>query len=215
EVLTNLLNNSAKYTDPGGHISLTLQREGGEAVLRVRDTGIGIAAEMLPRIFDLFVQVERRLSRSQGGVGIGLTLVKKLIELHGGTVEALSAGVGRGSQFVVRLPAAANTLPPRRETVPNRIARPPGRRNIREDGNPDAAESLAMFLRLIGQEAKVAYDGMTALELARQFQPEIMFLDLGMPGMDGYEVARRLRRDKALQGTLLVALTGYGQEDDR
>src|SRR5262249_34073123 len=210
EVLTNLLNNSAKYTDPGGHISLTLQREGGEAVLRVRDTGIGIAAEMLPRIFDLFVQAERRLDRAQGGIGIGLTLVKKLVELHGGGGEATSPGLGPGSEVTVRLPALAETRSgtPAPAAPEGGAAPVPRRRILVVDDNQDAADSLALLLRLAGQDARAAYDGPSALAQAREFEPEVVFLDIGMPGMDGYEVARRLRRDRPPGGPVLVALTG-------
>src|SRR5262249_41559222 len=201
EVLTNLLNNSAKYTDPGGHISLTLQREGGEAVLRVRDTGIGIAAEMLPRIFDLFVQAERRLDRSQGGVGIGLTLVRRLVELHGGRVEAHSEGLGQGSEFVVRLPVLAKGpagAPTWAETDPGPAPAAPLRRVLVVDDNVGAADSLALLLEMAGQEVRVAYDGPTALRVAREFHPEVVLLDIGMPGMNGYDVAYRMRREDGL-----------------
>jgi PAS domain S-box-containing protein len=217
QVLMNLLNNSAKYTDPGGHIWLAVQREDGEVVLRVRDSGIGIAPQMLPRIFDLFVQVERRLDRSQGGVGIGLTLVKKLVELHGGTVQAFSAGLGQGSEFVVRLPAFSGEKGGDEGRGPEggpAVARPPRHRVLVVDDNVDAADSLAMLLRLEGQEVRVAHDGPSALDSAREYRPEIVFLDIGMPGMDGYEVCRRLRQHRK-ESVLLVALTGWGQEEDR
>jgi PAS domain S-box-containing protein len=218
QILTNLLNNSAKYTDPGGRIALAVQREGGEVVLRVRDTGIGIAPDMLPKIFDLFVQAERRLDRSQGGVGIGLTLVRKLVELHGGTIRAFSEGPGRGSEFVVRLPALAGD----RATDGGRAARAesadvplPRRRVLVVDDNVDAADSLGMLLRLEGQEVRVAHDGPSALQVAPEFRPEVVFLDIGMPGMDGYEVCRRLRQGPCPKGVLMVALTGWGHEEDR
>jgi PAS domain S-box-containing protein len=218
QVLTNLLNNSAKYTDPGGHISLTVQREGGEAVLRVRDTGIGIAPEMLPRIFDLFVQAERRLDRSQGGVGIGLTLVKKLVELHGGTIQAFSPGLGKGSEFVVRLPHFSGERghgTRRGEDGEGVRAAPPRHRVLVVDDNVDAADSLAILLRLKGQDVRVAHDGVAALETAGEFRPTIVFLDIGMPGMDGYEVCQRLRHQSGKDSPLIVALTGWGQEEDR
>jgi PAS domain S-box-containing protein len=217
QILMNLLNNAAKYTDPGGHIRVSAERDGGEVVLRVRDTGIGIAADMLPKVFDLFVQAERRLDRAQGGVGIGLTLVKRLTELHGGRVEAHSEGPGRGSEFVVRLPAAAEQdrggEPPAGQRPED--ATPHRRRVLVVDDNTDAADSLALLLRLAGQDVRAAYDGPSALALAGEFRPELVFLDIGMPGMDGYEVARRLRQQPGVDGLTLVALTGWGQEEDR
>ena len=218
QVVTNLLNNAAKYTDPGGKVWVTAQHAGSEVVLRVRDTGIGIAPDMLPKVFDLFVQAERRLDRSQGGVGIGLTLVKKLVEMHGGRVEASSAGPGRGSEFVVRLPAADDPRAEGQAAARSRSAVPPPlpcRRVLVVDDNMDAADSLALLLRLSGQEVRVAHDGPTALLAAQAFRPELVLLDLGMPGMDGYEVARRLRQQPESRTALVVALTGWGQDSDR
>jgi PAS domain S-box-containing protein len=217
QILTNLLNNSAKYTDPGGHIWLTVQREDGEVVLRVQDNGIGIAPEILPKVFDLFVQAERRLDRSQGGVGIGLTLVKKLVELHGGTIRALSAGIGQGSEFVARLPAftGERRAPEGVKTEREEARAVPRRQVLVVDDNVDAADSLAMLLRLEGQDVRAAHDGRQALALAGEFRPELVFLDIGMPGMDGYEVCRRLRQQPGLEGALVVALTGWGQDEDR
>jgi PAS domain S-box-containing protein len=216
QVLTNLLNNAAKYTDPGGHVRLSAEMEGSEVVLRVRDSGIGIAPDMLPRIFDLFVQAERHLDRSQGGVGIGLTLVKRLVELHGGRVEAHSAGPGQGSEFVVRLPAASERGERGEGAAAGSEApRVPRRRVLVVDDNPDAADSFALLLRLAGQDVRTAYDGPSALARAEEFRPELVFLDIGMPGMDGYELARRLRAHPDLEGVGLVALTGWGQEEDR
>jgi PAS domain S-box-containing protein len=217
QILTNLLNNSAKYTDPGGHIWLTVQHEDGEMVLRVRDSGIGIAPEVLPKVFDLFVQAERRLDRSQGGVGIGLTLVKKLVELHGGTVRALSAGIGQGSEFVARLPAftGERRAPEGAKAEPEEARPVPRRRVLVVDDNVDAADSLAMLLRLEGQDVRAAHDGRAALKLADEFRPELVFLDIGMPGMDGYEVCRQLRQQPGLEDALVVALTGWGQDEDR
>jgi CheY-like chemotaxis protein len=171
---------------------------------------------MLPRIFDLFVQAERRLDHSQGGVGIGLTLVKKLVQLHGGRIEAHSPGLGQGSEFVVRLPAATERAEPAGGemdgTEPLRL---PQRRVLVVDDNPDAADSLALLLRLAGQDVRTAYDGHRALLQAREFLPDLVLLDIGMPGMDGYEVARRLRSEARLQGARVVAVTGWGQEEDR
>ena len=218
QVLANLLTNAARYTDSGGRIWLTAQREEGEAVVRVRDTGIGIDSGMLPRIFDLFVQGERRLDRSQGGLGIGLTLVRSLIELHGGTVLVRSAGVGQGSEFIVRLPALPEGL--NGNVLRSEVAAslPPSAARccvLVVDDNVDAAESLAMLLRLQGHEVQVAPDGPAALEAALACWPDVVFLDIGMPRMDGYEVARRLRQQANHDGLVLVALTGWGREEDR
>jgi PAS domain S-box-containing protein len=218
QVLTNLLHNAAKYTEPGGHIWLTGQREGTHVVLRVQDTGVGISADLLPRVFDLFVQADRRMDRSQGGVGIGLTLVKRLVELHGGGVSAFSAGAGQGSEFIVRLPALpAQEAPPKAmpDTRPSASSDLPTRRILVVDDHADAAESLAMLLRLAGQDVCVAHDGPAALEAALAFHPDMIFLDIGMPGMDGYEVARQLRQRPDLKEAVLVAVTGYGQNEDR
>jgi two-component system CheB/CheR fusion protein len=218
QVLANLLNNAAKYTPEGGRIWLAAERaDGGEVVLRVRDTGVGIPAEMLPKVFDPFTQADRSLDRSQGGLGIGLTLVRSLVELHGGRVEAASEGLGRGSEFIVRLPALAGE--PRPAAAPGREEGPPdaaaGRRVLVVDDNADAAECLAWVLRARGHEVCTAHDGVAALEAARGSRPEVVLLDIGLPRMDGYEVARRLRREPGLEKVLLVALTGYGHEDDR
>ncbi len=222
QVVVNLLNNAAKYTEPGGKIQVELRRGDGEVVLSIRDNGIGIAPEMLTRIFEPFVQAARRLERSQGGVGIGLTLVQKLVELHGGTVEAYSEGLGRGSEFIVRLP-----LPIAPDLRTNGEPHPPALEPVRlnhastrhrvlvVDDNVDAAVSLGMLLKLAGQEVRVAYDGPAALRQATDFRPHLVLLDIGMPGMDGYEVCRRLRRESGLERTTVVALTGWGQDEDR
>jgi signal transduction histidine kinase len=215
QVVGNLLNNAARYTERGGRIRVECERVADRAVLRVRDTGVGIAPEALPRIWDMFVQAERRTKGSHGGMGIGLALVKGLVDLHGGTVEARSEGPGKGSEFAVTLPL----LPPREPDgrlgprgQPRQVA---SRRVLVVDDNVDAAESLALLLRLGGHEARVAHDGPSALMLAEAEPPEVAFLDIGMPGMDGYELARRLREQPALRGVLLVALTGWGQDEDR
>jgi CheY-like chemotaxis protein/two-component sensor histidine kinase len=218
QVVNNLLNNAAKYTEPGGHVELTVQHEGAEVVLRIHDNGIGIPPEMLSRIFDLFVQVERRVRRSQGGVGIGLTLVRKLVELHGGTVEAFSPGPGHGSEFVVRLPARSPKSGDRRTPAkePDFLNNSESRHRVLVvDDNVDAAVSLGMLLRLAGQEVRVAYDGATALRQAQEFQPHLVLLDIGMPGMDGYEVCRHMRQELGMDQTTVVALTGWGQDEDR
>ncbi len=218
QILTNLLNNAAKYTKPGGKIWLSIERDGGEILLRVRDNGIGISPEMLPRIFDLFVQAQRREDRTQGGVGIGLTLVRKLVELHHGKVEAASAGLDQGTEFLVRLPGLASTpnvKPEGKHDGGDSAAKIVARRILVVDDNTDAAETLGLLLRLTGHDVRVAFEGQTAISTAREFLPELIFLDIGMPGMDGYEVARRLRREVELRGVVLVALTGWGQEEDR
>ena len=220
QILSNLLTNAARYTDPGGHIRLDARREGDEVVFRVGDTGIGIAPEMLPKVFDMFVQIERRLDRSKGGLGIGLSLTKNLVQMHGGTIEAHSEGPGKGSEFVVRLPmAAARTDEPRGPThqPPARVAREPrGSRILVVDDNQDAADTLARYLtRVMGGRVEVAYDGPAAVDAARRFRPEIVLLDIGLPGMSGYEVAERLRSGPETGGALLIALTGWGQDEDR
>jgi PAS domain S-box-containing protein len=217
QVLTNLLTNAAKYTDLGGQIGLTAEREDHRIVLRVRDTGVGIAPEMLPRIFDLFVQAERRLDRSQGGLGIGLTLVHRLVQLHGGTIEASSPGLGRGSEFVVRLPAMTgkNDADALTRSGNSRCHDLAARRVLVVDDNRDAADSLGLYLRLAGQEVRIAHSGPDALQLFPEFRPEIVFLDIGMPVMDGYEVARQIRSLPQGRDLLLIAVTGWGQEEDR
>ena len=217
QVLSNLLNNAAKYTDPGGKIWLTAAREGDQACVRVRDTGIGIAAEMLPRVFDMFMQVDRSSGRGQGGLGVGLALVRTLLDMHGGTVEARSDGTGRGSEFTVRLPVAPERRPPQgRGETEGGVAIPlPVRRVLVVDDNADAAQSLAMLLRMLGQDVRTAPDGHSALEAARVSMPEVAFLDIGLPGMTGHELARRLRGAPDGDRVLLVAVTGWGQEEDR
>jgi PAS domain S-box-containing protein len=217
QVLVNLLNNAAKFTDRGGNITLSAERRGGEVVLRVRDDGMGISPELLPRVFDLFVQGERTLERAQGGLGIGLTLVKSLVEMHGGAVEARSEGAGRGSEMVIRLPL----LSPREvasisDPVERPASAPPpsGRRVLIVDDNTDTAQMLTDLVSLWGHDAARASSGEDALRLAEAFQPHVVLMDIGLPGMDGYEVARRLRRGGGAE-PLLVGITGYGQASDR
>jgi CheY-like chemotaxis protein len=214
QVVVNLLTNAAKYTDEGGHIRLAVEPEGDRAVLRVRDTGVGIPPELLPRIFELFTQAERSLDRAEGGLGIGLSLVQRLVELHGGTVEATSVQ-GEGSEFIVRLPMASP--PPTPSPSPTETAPPTGRscRVLVVDDNVDSAESLAMLLTMFGHNVRTAHDGEAALETAIDWRPEVVLLDIGLPGLDGYEVAKRMRRLPALGDVVLVALTGYGQDADR
>ncbi len=218
QVLDNLLSNASKYTDPGGRITLAVERRDGEVEIRVADTGIGIEPAMLPRIFEMFAQVDGRSARSGGGLGIGLGLVRSLVEMHGGTIKAHSAGPGTGSEFVVRLPALSTEPQAPRLTRDDRGAREEVRRRrvLVVDDNADAANSLARLLtRLYGQDVRVSNDGASALEAAEEFRPEVVLLDIGMPEMDGYEVARRLRSRPGFEQTLLVALTGWGQQSDR
>jgi signal transduction histidine kinase/CheY-like chemotaxis protein len=215
QVFANLLNNAAKYMNEGGQIWLTASQQDGSVVVSVRDTGIGIPAEMLPRIFKMFTQVDRSTRQAQGGLGIGLTLVRTLVEMHGGEVEAKSPGTNQGSEFVVRLPlskeayATGSILPEVREPVL------PNRRVLVVDDNRDAAESLGVLLSLLGAEVRVVNDGPAALEILSEYQPSVVLLDIGMPGMDGYEVARRIRERPEFRDLMLIALTGWGQEDDR
>jgi PAS domain S-box-containing protein len=219
QVVLNLLNNSAKYTPEGGDIGLTLRREDGDAVISVRDNGVGIAPDLLPRVFDLFIQAERTLDRSQGGLGIGLTMVQRLIELHGGTVRAHSDGVGRGSEFVVRLAAMPCPLAGAGVVADGRAAGETSahsrRRILVVDDNRDSAESLAVLLRLLGNDVRTALDTPVALTVAEDYQPHVVLLDIGLPGLDGHAAARRLRAIPALGATVLVALTGYGSPADR
>jgi signal transduction histidine kinase/ActR/RegA family two-component response regulator len=215
QVMVNLLTNAAKYTDPGGSISVSASRVDHEAVIRVRDNGIGIAPEMLPRVFDLFAQADRALDRAQGGLGIGLTVVRQLVELHGGRVEAHSDGLGKGAQFTVRLPAGRSAGDAAAGGAPVVSARGDAVHILVVEDNADAAESLQMLLELLGHAVDVARTGPEALERARSRRPDLALVDIGLPGMDGYELARQLRRDPALAPLLLVALTGYGGDDDR
>ncbi len=215
QILGNLLNNAAKYTGDGGRIWLSAVREGDEAVVRVRDTGIGLAPEMLLRAFDLFTQESRTLDRAQGGLGIGLTLVRSLVELHGGTVRAFSDGPGLGSEFVIRLPASPTGAKEANERSAPRPTVEPARRLLIVDDNVDSAESLAEVLALAGHKVRTAHDGPNALREVQSHLPEIILLDIGLPRMDGYEVARRVRQLPNLGTTTLIAMTGYGQEEDR
>ena len=220
QVVVNLLTNAAKYTDEGGRIDLSVQQEGGSAVLRVKDNGIGIAPELLPCIFDLFTQAERSLDRSQGGLGIGLCLVQRLVEMHGGTVTVTSI-LGQGSEFVVRLPMTSTlALPPTSPSVPLATWAGPAAaakrcRVLVVDDNLDAAQTLAMLLEFLGHEVHMRHDGPGALAEAVAWQPDVVLLDIGLPGLSGYEVARRIRQHPVLAGMVLVALTGYGLEADR
>jgi signal transduction histidine kinase/ActR/RegA family two-component response regulator len=219
QVVLNLLNNAAKYTEPGGRISLSAERDGDDAVLRVADTGVGIPREMLARIFDMFAQADRSLERAQGGLGIGLTLVRRLVEMHGGTVKADSAGTGKGSEFTVRLPAApagaqlAGARPGPADEEDEVVTAV--RRILVVDDNKDAADSLAMLLRMLGNEVHTAYDGVDAVGAASGFRPDVVLMDIGLPRLNGYDAARRIRDLREHRPQVLVALTGWGQEEDR
>jgi CheY-like chemotaxis protein len=216
QVLSNLLTNAAKYTDPEGRIGLYASCDSDEVVIRVADNGIGISAEALPRVFDMFAQVQSNRDRSEGGLGIGLALAKGLIELHSGVIEARSAGLGRGSEFTVRLPRRpvteqpqppSGTAPATHVTTPQRV--------LVADDNRDSGKTLAALLRIDGHEVMVVHDGPGALSAFEAFQPEVALLDIGMPGLNGYEVALRMRRSPSGAPLKLIAITGWGQESDK
>jgi CheY-like chemotaxis protein len=195
-------------------VQLAVQRRGGEVVVSVKDNGVGIPAHMLPKVFEMFTQVDRNLERSQGGLGIGLSIVKRLVEMHGGSVGVESDGPGMGSEFVVRLPVVLAVAQP--SGGDDEPTRPSSRRKVLVvDDNKDAAMSLAMMLKLMGNEAKTAHDGLEALDVAAMFRPDLILLDIGMPRLNGHETARRIREQPWSKGVLLVALTGWGQEEDR
>ena len=238
QVLANLLNNAAKYTESGGTLWLTAECRHGEVSLRVRDTGMGMPAEILPRIFDLFSQADRSLDRAQGGLGIGLTIVRRLVEMHGGRVAASSPGPGQGSEFVVHLPvltemmreaeahaldavdltnadATAPDSPASTTSTASTLAPSTGYRVLVVDDNQDSAESLEILLQAEGYEVRLAHDGPSGIEVAHAFQPHVVLLDIGLPGIDGYGVAHHLRQQPETQDAVLIALTGYGQARDR
>jgi len=215
QVLLNLLNNAAKYMDEGGRIWITAKRESERVAISVKDTGVGIPGEMLPQIFDMFTQVDRSNERSQGGLGIGLTLVERLVALHGGKVEAFSAGPGKGSEFIVRLPVATQASRTKLGPVQEKpIIIAVERRILVVDDNLDSAESMAMFLRIMGHEVRTAHDGLAAIEVAEEFQPEVILLDVGLPGINGYKVAQQIKERRGAD-VVLIAVTGWGQEEDR
>jgi PAS domain S-box-containing protein len=217
QAIGNLLTNAAKYTDSAGRVSLCAGVEADQAVVTVSDTGVGIAPEMLPRVFDLFVQGDRTLERSKGGLGVGLTVVERLVDLHNGRVSAYSAGPGHGSEFTVRLPLAQA---PWRHEARRRSEQPAPasqerRRVLVVDDNIDACESMALILELGGYDARCVHDGPSVLQEALEWRPDAIVLDIGLPGMSGYEVARQLRAHEELRGVMLLAMTGYGQQADR
>jgi CheY-like chemotaxis protein/anti-sigma regulatory factor (Ser/Thr protein kinase) len=215
QVISNLLNNAAKYMQRGGKVDLTAERHGSSVVISVKDSGIGIPADMLDRIFDMFIQVDGSLERSHGGLGIGLTLVRRLVEMHGGTVEARSDGPDRGSEFVVRLPIVLGLLKEPSESNGQSIAGRAKRRILVVDDNKNAAQMLGMLLKALGNDVRTVFDGLAALEMAAQFRPDVVLLDIGMPKLDGYETARRIRREPWGKNMILAALTGWGQEEDK
>jgi signal transduction histidine kinase/CheY-like chemotaxis protein len=213
QIIENLVTNAAKYTPPGGRIEVEIEHPGNEAVLRVRDDGIGIPAEMLPRVFDLFSQGHTRLDRSQGGLGIGLTVVRRLVQLHGGQIEARSEGPGRGAEFIVRFPALPAVGEPGAVEAQPRTAR--GARVLVVEDNPDTAESLKMMLEHFGHRVRVTHDGPAALNAAQAEPPDVVLMDIGLPVMDGYELARRLRDLPGMAQATLVAISGYGRDEDK
>jgi CheY-like chemotaxis protein/two-component sensor histidine kinase len=213
QVFANLLNNAAKYTDARGHISVTLTREGAQAVVVVRDDGIGIPTQQLVSVFEMFTQVDRSNRLAQGGLGIGLTLVRSLVEMHGGQVEARSQGPGTGSEFVVSLPVAPGKL--QRAVDAPGLADLPRRRILIVDDNTDAADMLGELLKALGASVLVVHSGREALDAVETFAPDVAVLDIGMPEMDGYEVARRIRARSPGRVPMLIALTGWGQECDQ
>jgi PAS domain S-box-containing protein len=217
QVFSNLLNNAAKYSKTergGGHISLTARLEGQTVAIAVKDDGIGIAAPMLPRVFEMFAQAGKSTGQSEGGLGIGLALARRLVEMHGGTIEARSEGLGKGSQFTVRLPVVAT---PRLDTHTDTksVANGSKRRILIADDNPDVVESFEVMLEMLGHDVETAFDGLEALEKAEQFRPEVIVLDVGMPKLDGYETARRIRQKAWGRDVTLIAVTGWGNEKDK
>jgi PAS domain S-box-containing protein len=217
QVFLNLLNNAAKYTERGGRIWLSAMRQGEKVVVRVKDTGIGIPPNQLGRLFDIFFQVDRTLERSQGGLGIGLSLVKRLVELHGGTVDAHSEGFGKGSEFIVRLPVIVEsvTLPHSEELSSASDFKSASRRIVVVDDNRDSADALAMLLQVYGYETDTAYDGVQGVEAAERLRPDAVLLDIGMPRLNGYDACRCIREKPWGKGLVLIAMTGWGQEEDR
>jgi CheY-like chemotaxis protein/anti-sigma regulatory factor (Ser/Thr protein kinase) len=216
QVLSNLLTNAAKYTHPGGSIRVTGLQQADELVISVEDSGIGIAPEDVPKVFGMFAQLRSAQEHAGGGLGIGLALAKGIVELHGGRIDAVSPGIGRGSRFTVRLPnAAARSIPASLATVRSEGNRPAGMRILLADDNRDAAESLAIILRLEGHEVELAHDGEAALERYAAHRPDVALLDIGMPKHDGYEVARQIRASVKGGDVMLIAVTGWAQDSDK
>lgn len=215
QVVINLLNNAARYSGRGGRIWLTVEVQDADVIVSVKDAGIGIPADQLTRIFEMSTQVDRSLDKAHGGLGIGLSLVQRLVQLHGGVVEARSDGAGKGAEFIARLPIAVTQSEPRPSTTDRQEMPTSVRRILIVDDNKDGVDGLRMLLEVSGNDIRTAYDGHQALEIAEQFRPDIVLLDIGLPDVDGYEVCRRIRRAPWGGDVVLVALTGWAQEDDR
>jgi CheY-like chemotaxis protein/two-component sensor histidine kinase len=215
QVFSNLLTNAARYSQPGSRISFEAREEGGELIVCVKDEGIGISADKLSKIFEMFVQLDGTDGQRRTGLGVGLTLVKTLVEMHGGKVEARSDGHGHGSEFIVRLPIVQASIGESVSASTSTATQTAPRRVLVVDDNVDSAESMAMILKLSGHEVALAHDGEQALQVARAFQPDVAFLDLGMPNVNGYEAARLIRKESWGERIMLVALTGWGQEEDK
>jgi CheY-like chemotaxis protein len=217
QVLENIILNAAKYTEPGGRIEITGENSISEVLIRVRDNGIGIAPDKLAQVWDLFVQVDESPERIRKGLGIGLALVRDLVKRHGGAVEAASEGLGRGSTFTIRFPRAVRGDTRTAEPAPKAQAEtaPACKRVLIVDDNLDAAETLAMMLELLGQQTRQAHEGNGALQAAVEYKPEVIFMDIGLPGLSGHEVAERMRKQLGMTDTYIVALSGYGTEEDR
>jgi CheY-like chemotaxis protein/anti-sigma regulatory factor (Ser/Thr protein kinase) len=217
QVVGNLLNNAVKYTPQGGRIAISLRREASQAVIAISDTGLGIPRDKQAEVFQLFAQVDHHLDRARGGLGIGLALVKQLVVMHGGTVEAYSAGPGEGSTFTVRLPLAARPAEPapvaQASTKPDPVSR--SLKVLVVDDNEAVAQTVGWMLEAIGHDYRLVYDGRSALQAAEDYRPDAILLDIGLPGMDGYEVCRALRRQEAFKKTAIIAQTGWGQERDK
>ena len=216
QVFSNLLNNSAKYTESGGQLSVIAEILKDEVVVRFLDNGLGIPPDALPRIFEMFSQVDRNMDRAQGGLGIGLALVRRLVEMHGGYVQARSEGLGRGSEFTVRLPIQSVADSEGVSTVSSSAETSSSKRRILVvDDNRDSAETLSVMLEFLGNEAMIANDGLAAVEMAERFRPEIILLDIGLPKLNGYDACRRIRQESWSKDMFIVALTGWGQDEDR
>ncbi|MDQ3100859.1 MAG: ATP-binding protein, partial [Bacteroidota bacterium] len=220
QVFNNLLNNASKYTEPGGNISISMRLEAGEAIVTVSDDGLGIPEKLLNEVFEMFAQVDRSLERSQAGLGIGLSIVKRLVVMHGGRVEAHSEGLGRGSRFMVFLPVDGTEAPAAVHAISapgakNRKSAGVYHRILVVDDNMDATATMANIFKVLGHQVRTAKNGFEAVEIAGEFHPEIVFMDIGMPGMNGYEACRQIRDQKWSADALMVALTGWGQEEDR
>ncbi len=215
QIFGNLLNNACKYTPAGGVIELAARREGKEVVVSIRDNGVGLPPEMLQSVFEMFTQVDQSLERSQGGLGIGLMLVRRLVELHGGTVQAESQGLGKGSTFTVRLPLVEERMASPTPTPANSGSGSPPRKILVVDDNRDSANTLALLMKLSGSQTATAYDGLEAVEVSQSFQPDVILLDLGLPNMNGFDACRAIRQRDGFDHVKIIALTGWGQEEDR